>query len=164
MRSAWIRWVTGAGIGICVVIGAYLIAYPRYYSPKAVLARHLGADPAAYLDATALVEKAGKTKHLTDGEVESLGALADDRSRAVRVNAVGALMYLGGTGQARAAARIAARKVNDPEREVRLVALKTLYRLDAPEAADAARKLSNDPDETVRSRALQVAGRHSGGK
>jgi len=100
--------------------------------------------------ALSLTKKAAQQRSLTDADMVTLSHLSNDEHLTVRVHALNALFYLGGSPQAETAASIARAKLNDPEYLVRAYALSALSRLQAPDTKSVAQKMLNDPSAEVR--------------
>ena len=156
MPRPFLRWIIGAGIGISLIMAGYLFLYPKYFSPQAKVAKQLGIPPSAYVEVNELEMKSGKNKKLSESEVERLKNLAENENSNIRNHAVSALGYLADSDQAENARDIVRSKLNDPEREVRLLALKALFRLKATDIGSVAQKMMKDSDENVRSKAEDI--------
>lgn len=145
---------------IAATIGAltFPTLWALYLSPYAQHARKAGFDPPTFVVVRTLQERASRQRSLSFVEVATLGRLSADNNPLIRARALTALFYIGGTDQAPAAADIARGRVKDESGMVRAYALSALARLGAPDTARVARRMLDDPNESVRAKARKVLG------
>ena len=157
MNRKWIRWAVGIGIGISIGAAIFMFAYyPTHFSQRAKIARKLHADPAAYIAVCEIGDRADKHLPVSDADIERLRELAKDPSAFVRDHAMADCSEMSYSPQATVATEIIRSGLNDPFWAVRSAAISGMHRIHAPDAADAARKLQQDPSSTVRESAERI--------
>lgn len=157
MKHNWARWVVGVCLGVSLVMGVYLYLYPTHFSAKARLAQRMKVDPATYIEVTNLEEKAGNSVILSPQEMERVDKLANHSNRYIRDHAVGTLRFITGGKQRLDAIRIATSSLGDTGYEIRILALKALVRLHAPNTQEAIQRLLHDENRKVRSASAEIA-------